>query len=86
MEPLTYVASSVLILLICGLVLVQNSEAAVAAYVNWGDYDIHGGLDYEWFDPYETESLFTDYKGLVTELYKDPEDGIQFNKRFVFKN
>ena len=43
-------------------------------------HDIHAGMDYQWFDPYETESLFTDYKGYVTELHANEEDGVQFNK------
>ena len=52
-------------------------------FQNWNVpflYDIHAGMDYQWFDPYETESLFTDYKGYVTELHANAEDGTEFNK------
>lgn len=44
-------------------------------------HDIHAGMDYQWFDPYETESLFTDYApDYVTELHANKEDGEEFNK------
>merc|ERR1711879_392873 len=53
-------------------------------YINWAEYEIHPDGEFPWYDPYETESLFTDFADKVTELHVNAEDGVEFNKAVYF--
>jgi len=59
---------------------IAANKVVPAAYVKWDEYDEHQGMDYTWYDPYVTESLFTDYKSMVTELHANEEQGKLFNQ------